>query len=151
MRRVLVTGGSGFVGQWLTKALLAAGDEVTVTGLEPAGHSATRQLGNLAEAEPPSRRAAQMRSSRLHWIPADMRDAAAVDQAIEITRPDAIIHLAGISFPPEAERVPVATYDVNVLGAIRLLAAVTTRRKAGTMRLMAWLLLVPHAHRRGAR
>jgi len=116
MRRVLVTGGSGFVGQWLTKALLAAGDEVTVTGLEPAGHSA-----------------AQMRSSRLHWIPADMRDAAAVDQAIEITRPDAIIHLAGISFPPEAERVPVATYDVNVLGAIRLLAAVTTRRKAGTI------------------
>jgi GDP-4-dehydro-6-deoxy-D-mannose reductase len=133
MRRVLVTGGNGFVGQWLTKALLAAGDEVTVTGLEPAGHSATRPLGHSAEAEPPPRRAAELPSSRLHWLATDMRDSAAVDQAIETTRPDAIVHLAGISFPPEAEREPVTTYDVNVLGAIRLLAAVTTRRKAGVI------------------
>ncbi len=110
MRRVLVTGGTGFVGQWLTKALLAAGDDVTVTGLGP---------------EPPSRRP--------QWIAADMRDATAVEQAIDQSRPDAIVHLAGISFPPEAERSPVAAYDVNVLGTIRLLTAVTARRAAGTM------------------
>ena len=112
MRRVLVTGGSGFVGQWLTKALLAAGDDVTVTGLGELGDSATQSVRRLS---------------------VDMRDAAAVEQAIEQSRPDAIVHLAGISFPPEAERSPVATYDVNVLGAVRLLAAVTTRRNAGTI------------------
>ena len=112
MRRVLVTGGSGFVGQWLTKALLAAGDDVTVTGLGELGDSATQ----------PAR-----------WLSVDMRDGSAVEQAIEQSRPDAIVHLAGISFPPEAERAPVATYDVNVLGAVRLLAAVTTRRNAGTI------------------
>ena len=112
MRRVLVTGGNGFVGQWLTKALLAAGDDVTVTGLGELGGS----------AKGPTR-----------WIAADMRDAAAVEQAIEQSRPHAIVHLAGISFPPEAARTPVASYDVNVLGAVRLLAAVTTRRNAGTI------------------
>jgi GDP-4-dehydro-6-deoxy-D-mannose reductase len=110
MRRVLVTGGTGFVGQWLTRALLVAGDDVTVTGLgEQLDDSATRP----------------------RWIAADMRDAASVDLAIERSRPDAVVHLAGISFPPEAERAPTTTYDINVLGAVRLLAAVATRRKAG--------------------
>ena len=109
MRRVLVTGGNGFVGRWLTRALLAAGDDVTVTGL---GHG----------SEQPVR-----------WIPADMRDQAAVDNAIETSHPDAIVHLAGISFPPEADRSPATAYDVNVLGAVRLLAAVAARRKAGTL------------------
>jgi GDP-4-dehydro-6-deoxy-D-mannose reductase len=111
MRRVLVTGGNGFVGHWLTNALLAAGDDVTVTG-----------LGQLDSAARP-----------LKWLAADMRDAAAVDAAIEQSRPDAIVHLAGISFPPEAERAPEATYDVNVLGTVRLLAAVAKRRNAGTI------------------
>ena len=112
MRRVLITGGSGFVGQWLTRALLGVGDEVTVTGLGELGDSATR---------------------RPRWISVDMRDASAVEQAIDQSRPDAIVHLAGISFPPEAERSPDVTYDVNVLGAVRLLAAVSTRRKTGTI------------------
>ena len=113
MRRVLVTGGSGFVGQWLTKALLAVGDDVTVTGL---GDSATGRTGD---------------SANVHWLAVDIRDASAVEQVIENSRPDAIVHLAGISFPPEAERSPAMAYDVNVLGAVRLLAAVATRRKAG--------------------
>ncbi len=110
MRRVLVTGGSGFVGQWLTKALLANGDDVTVTGL----------------GDPPD-------STRRSWLSVDMRDAGQIEQAIDRSRPDVIVHLAGISFPPEAGRAPAVTYDVNVLGAVRLLAAVATRRKAGTI------------------
>lgn len=112
MRRVLVTGGSGFVGQWLTKSLLAAGDDVTVAGLGEG-------------TQPPS--------SKLRRLPVDMRDASAVEKAIESSRPDAIVHLAGISFPPEAERSPATTYDVNVLGAVRLLTAVAAGRRAGTI------------------
>ena len=112
MRRVLVTGGSGFVGQWLIEAMLGVGDDVTVTGL---GERPTGRLG------------------RVRWIAADMRDQAALDMAIETSRPDAVVHLAGISFPPEAERSPAAAYDVNVLGAVRLLGAVAARRKAGTI------------------
>jgi GDP-4-dehydro-6-deoxy-D-mannose reductase len=69
----------------------------------------------------------------VRWQAADFRDAAAVEAAVERSRPDAIVHLAGVSFPPEAERAPVATYDVNVLGAVRLLAAVAAGRKSGTI------------------
>jgi len=119
MRRILVTGGSGFVGQWLTKALLAAGDEVTLSGLGPGFSSPPLLTGDERRA--------------VRWVSADMRDAAPVARAVDESRPDAIVHLAGVSFPPEAERTPVATYDVNVLGTIRLLTAVTARRTAGTI------------------
>ncbi len=119
MRRVLVTGGGGFVGQWLTKALLTAGDDVTLSGLGP-------ELTGPAVLEQRERRA-------VRWLAADMRDAEAVERAVERSRPDAIVHLAGVSFPPEAERAPVVTYDVNVLGAIRLFVAVAMGRKAETI------------------
>jgi GDP-4-dehydro-6-deoxy-D-mannose reductase len=119
MRRVLVTGGGGFVGQWLARALLAGGDDVTLSGLGS-------EFSGPAVLDDRERDA-------MRWLSADMRDAVAVEQAIERSRPDAIVHLAGVSFPPEAERAPVATYDVNVLGAIRLLAAVTALRRAGAL------------------
>jgi GDP-4-dehydro-6-deoxy-D-mannose reductase len=119
MRRVLVTGGGGFVGQWLTRALLALGDDVTLSGLGS-------ELSGPAVLDSRERHA-------VRWQAADFRDAAAVEAAVERSRPDAIVHLAGVSFPPEAERAPVATYDVNVLGAVRLLAAVADGRKSGTI------------------
>jgi GDP-4-dehydro-6-deoxy-D-mannose reductase len=119
MRRVLVTGGNGFVGQWLTKALLAAGDAVNLSGLGPGFTSPPLLSGDERRA--------------VRWVSADMREAHAVSRAIEESKPDAIIHLAGISFPPEADRSPAVTYDVNALGAIRLLAAVEERRRAGVI------------------
>jgi len=119
MRRVLVTGGGGFVGQRLTKALLAAGDEVTISGLSAGPNRPVVLDENERQA--------------VRWTAADMRDSGAVDRAIEETRPDAIVHLAGISFPPAAERSPEAAYDVNLLGAVRLLAAVAARRKVGAI------------------
>ena len=128
MRRVLVTGGNGFVGQWLTRALLAAGDEVTVTGL---GDSAARPGARL-RAHGDSGETTDV-TDRLRSFSVDMRDAAQIEQAIDQSKPDAIVHLAGISFPPDAERSPAATYDVNVLGAVRLLNAVAARRRAGTI------------------
>jgi GDP-4-dehydro-6-deoxy-D-mannose reductase len=119
MRRVLVTGGNGFVGQWLTKALLAAGDAVSLSGLGPGFSSPPLLTGDERRA--------------VRWVSADMREGRAVSGAIEESKPDAIIHLAGVSFPPEADRSPAVTYDVNVLGAVRLLAAVEERRRAGTL------------------
>jgi GDP-4-dehydro-6-deoxy-D-mannose reductase len=52
---------------------------------------------------------------------------------VEASRPDVVFHLAGVSFPPDADRSPTAAFDVNVLGAVRLLASVERRRKAGVL------------------
>jgi GDP-4-dehydro-6-deoxy-D-mannose reductase len=116
--RVLVTGGGGFVGQWLAKALLARDDAVDLAGLgqpSPAGVLSAHEL------------------SRIRWLPLDVRDDRAVDEVVEQSRPDVVVHLAAVSFPPEADRDPSLTFDVNVLGTVRLLHAIGRRRAAGDL------------------
>jgi GDP-4-dehydro-6-deoxy-D-mannose reductase len=116
--RALLTGGGGFVGQWLARALLERGDSVDLAGL---GASFTG---------PPILTDAERRQMR--WLELDVRDTSRVDDVIEQSRPDLVVHLAGVSFPPDADRSPEATYDVNVLGCVRVLAAVERGRAAGT-------------------
>ncbi|MFL5616581.1 MAG: GDP-mannose 4,6-dehydratase [Gemmatimonadaceae bacterium] len=115
--RALVTGGTGFVGQWLCRALLADGSHVIALGLRTAG------TGTLT----PNERGA------IEWHHADVRDSTAIGDALDAARPDVIFHLAGMSFIPEAREAPAETYATNVLGAVRLLAEVSRRRAAGIL------------------
>jgi GDP-4-dehydro-6-deoxy-D-mannose reductase len=117
-RRALVTGGAGFVAQWLERALLEAGWEVVGAGLSvpPAGSV-------LAETE--------LRS--VQWVEMDVRRQSDVRQAVETARPDAVFHLAGVAFVPAAEADPAETYEVNVLGAVRLLEAIGRCRERGAL------------------
>jgi GDP-4-dehydro-6-deoxy-D-mannose reductase len=62
-----------------------------------------------------------------------MRVQGDVDTMMETARPEVIFHLAGVAFPPDAERDPSAAYDINTLGVVRLLAAVNVRRGAGAI------------------
>ncbi len=117
MTRVLVTGGGGFVGQWLARSLVARGDEVILSGL------------GVLESGPPI--LADSERKAIRWIGADMRRQQEVDRTVQAARADAIVHLAGVAFPPSAERDPSTAYDVNVLGAARLLSAVEEERRAG--------------------
>jgi GDP-4-dehydro-6-deoxy-D-mannose reductase len=54
-----------------------------------------------------------------------------VARAFDEARPDAIFHLAGVSSIPDAQGDPVLAYEINVLGAARVLHEVRTRRRAG--------------------
>jgi GDP-4-dehydro-6-deoxy-D-mannose reductase len=53
----------------------------------------------------------------------DLRDANATAALVAAVRPDAVIHLAALSFVPDAFKDPAATFDVNVIGTLRLLQA----------------------------
>ena len=117
-RRALVTGGAGFVAQWLERALLERGWEVFAAGL---GELPTN--GVLGDHE----------RSSIHWTAADIRSADDVAQMLERARPDAVFHLAGIAFLPAAAADSTAAYDVNVVGAARLVAALSERRSAGVL------------------
>lgn len=116
-RNALVTGGTGFVGQWLSRELLKDGWNVIALGLHAPS------TGVLSPAE----------HSAIQWLHGDIRDSEAVFRAVEKGAPDAIFHLAGVSFIPDAGGMPAATYEVNVLGAVRLLSEVGRRRAAGVL------------------
>ena len=47
------------------------------------------------------------------------------------SRPDVIVHLAGISSVPAAEESPMIAYEANVVGGIRIARAAAEMRKAG--------------------
>lgn len=97
--KVLVTGADGFVGSWLVPTLTAAGHDV-VAAVRPGG----RPVAWLAT---------------LPTAPLELTDAASV-QAVFRERWDAIVHLAGVASGTDARRDPVAAWDVNALGTVRL-------------------------------
>ena len=119
MARAFITGASGFVGPWLCQALLAEGWDVVAGTHGPAAdpHVAAPEF---------DRRAVQ-------WVACDVRDGAELARTVERAAPDAIFHLAGVSFVPAASADPGAALEVNVTGAARLVAAVAPLKAAGTL------------------
>jgi GDP-4-dehydro-6-deoxy-D-mannose reductase len=116
-RRVVVTGGGGFVGQSLARTLLRRGDDVWLCGLgQRPGAPAI-----LSSSE----------WDQLRWVQCDMRSDAEVGAVMTAAVPDLIVHLAAISFIPAAELAPLDAYEVNVLGAVRAASSAARLRVAG--------------------
>lgn len=118
-RNALVTGGSGFVGQWLARVLIERGWTVIAAGLGAPSEDA-RVLA------PGERRS-------VTWLKVDVRSDSDVALAITTSRPDAVFHLAGVSFVPEAQGAPAHAYDVNAVGAARVIAEIVRQRRSGTI------------------
>lgn len=113
--RVLVTGGAGFVGSHLVRALQEAGHEVEVLDDLSRGH----------------REIATRLSVALHEV--DLRDAARVEPIVARGRYDAVVHAAAVCLVPESIARPELYWDVNLRGGLVLLEAM---RAAGCARLV---------------
>jgi len=113
----LVTGGGGFVGQWLARGLIARGTAVVSLGLHPPvpGILSAKEL------------------EAVEWRQGDIREPDLLRRTLEQCQPALIFHLAGVSFIPEARETPDTTYEVNVLGAVRLLAASSALKAKGKL------------------
>jgi GDP-4-dehydro-6-deoxy-D-mannose reductase len=119
--RVLITGGAGFVGQWLSRALLEHGWSVfagSLDGRPPDGVLTARESGAIC------------------WTTMDVTSDESVRAALEASAPDRIVHLAGIAFAPQANASPVHAFDVNAMGAMRLLTALGPAAGSGLRVLM---------------
>src|SRR6476646_10734946 len=113
MKRYVVTGGAGFIGSALVRALLARGEcKVDVIDNLLTGH-----LTNLSDVR-----------SRVNLHKADIRDYAAIASVIE--RADNVFHLAAIPSVPRSIDEPVPSHEVNIDGTFNVFRA-AAEGKAG--------------------
>jgi CDP-glucose 4,6-dehydratase len=108
-RRVFLTGHTGFKGSWLSLWLSALGADVHGFALRPAGEHNLFSLANVSEA--------------VHSTFADLRDGAAVESAVNEAKADIVFHLAAQPIVRRSIQDPLETWDVNVMGTVRLLEA----------------------------
>lgn len=106
MKKVLVTGGVGFVGTTLCNMLTAQGCEVCV-------------IDNFTYGE--ERKSLLTDSSKIEMHNTDLLDEAATLQVFESFQPDVFIHLAAIHFIPECNRRPVFATMSNVVATEKVL------------------------------
>ena len=67
----------------------------------------------------------------------DLRDASAVNAAVETIRPDAVLHLAAQTFVPRSFEDPEETFAINFLGTYNLLSSLKKIRFRGRFLLVS--------------
>ena len=108
-KRVFLTGHTGFKGTWARIWLSRLGAEVTGYALSPA---TTPSLHALAGS-----------SGLADEMIADIRDRTKLAEALSTCNPDIILHMAAQPLVRRSYVEPVDTFDVNVMGTVRLLEA----------------------------
>ncbi|WP_024891501.1 UDP-glucose 4-epimerase GalE [Luteimonas huabeiensis] len=111
--RVLVCGGAGYIGSHMLAHLAAAGHEAVVFDNLSTGHRAAVDDAPLVEG--------------------DLLRPGDLEAAFAGGRFDAVMHFAARSLVAESVRAPLAYYENNVAGTLRLLQAM---RGAGVERLV---------------
>ena len=109
-KQVFLTGHTGFKGAWLSLWLQSMGADVTGLSNGIPTEPSLYELANVAEG--------------MAAIEGDVRDAEAVTSAVEVARPEIVIHMAAQSLVRPSYDAPAETYDVNVMGTVNVLDAV---------------------------
>ena len=104
MKRALITGIAGFAGSHLAKELI--GDGWAVSGIERHG----AVLSNLTDL-----------IDRIRVEECDILSSKDVGYVIRKHKPDAVFHLAGTSFVPDAQNAPQMAFEINVKGSLNML------------------------------
>jgi UDP-glucose 4-epimerase len=111
----LVTGGGGFIGSHLTRALVRRGDRVRV--LDNGLSGGPDRLGDML--------------GDVEWINGDVRDEETLRRAVRDV--EIIFHQAAVASVPRSIAEPKLTHDINLTGTLHVLLSA---RDAGVRRVV---------------
>ncbi len=110
-KKILVTGGAGYIGSHTCLVLLEAGYDVIV-------------VDNLVNSKEESlKRVQQIAGKHLEFHKVDLLDRDALSRVFEGTVVDAVIHFAGLKAVGESVSMPLRYYHNNVTGTLHLCEA----------------------------
>lgn len=109
MTTYFITGAHGFIGSWITKALLERGDTPVVFDLD----NDQRRLGAIIDPD---------MMARVPFVSGDVTDSRSVHNAIAESGARRIIHLAGLQVPT-CKAEPAKGALVNVIGTLNVFDA----------------------------
>jgi UDP-glucose 4-epimerase len=104
-KKVIITGGAGFIGSAAIAALQTCGHDIYAIDNLSFGN---RQFIDLPDS---------------HFFEVDLLDRLELFRIVSQISPDWIIHLAAIHFIPYCNQHPVAAAQVNIQGTMNVLAA----------------------------
>ncbi len=110
-KRILVTGGAGYIGSHTAVELLGAGYDVVIAdNLCNSKASVIERIAAIARRRP-------------DFVRADVRDATALRALFAQGQFDAVVHFAGLKAVGESVAKPLSYYDNNVAGILTLTSA----------------------------
>lgn len=107
-RNVFVTGGTGFLGSWLTQALIVRGANV---------------IGLVRDQVADSRLFRAGLADRMTVVYGALEDYATINRAIAEYEVSAVFHIAAQAIVGVANRNPISTFEANIRGTWNVLEA----------------------------
>ena len=109
-KRVFLTGHTGFKGGWLALWLAKLGAEVRGYALDPCTEPNLFTVAGVG--------------SVVEDIRGDIRDAAALEAAMQTFAPEVVFHMAAQPLVRFTYEDPIGTYETNVIGTARVLDSI---------------------------
>ena len=105
-KKLLVTGHRGFKGSWLCKILVNAGANVVGYSIDPPTNPSLFELSGI-------------KNEMTSYI-ADIRDLDKLKEVFEKEQPELVFHLAAQPIVRDSYKMPVYTYETNVMGTVNI-------------------------------
>ncbi|MDP3448294.1 MAG: CDP-glucose 4,6-dehydratase [Eubacteriales bacterium] len=106
-KRVFLTGHTGFKGAWLSRMLIGAHAQLTGYSLDPPTQPNLFSLAGLEQ--------------NMNSLYGDTRDFNSLRRAFQNAAPEIVFHMAAQPIVRESYKIPMDTYDINVMGTVNLL------------------------------
>lgn len=107
--KVLISGGTGFVGSWLLEEYLKEPDKYDVYATKKWRSDITN-VDHIKD--------------KIKWFDMDLSDSHSIESVIKQVKPQKLHHLAAMSFVASSFKYPAQTLEVNLLGSLHLFEAV---------------------------